>query len=245
MIKDYPRELFDSVWFLETIPQLKKSFDEFTPRSAYLSDKKNIERINRLALGTNEQPNIVSYQTRFCPEKTSGIESFDVIFKTNSKFDVIKQKLNAIEDYVSDYIKSAHTTFITFSTDITGADIGVKHLHPLLNGDRCNVWSFCLPLYISQDHMNKNPQFWITGQEDLFPPRWYLDYDRIKNKNYAYGNFTVPLDDKVFSLRFDGARSPHYIDYKPHVFAWFVFDGVEYKDLSKQPNGTEYITELL
>lgn len=245
MIKDFPRQLFDRQWFNDTVPELKAAFDEFTPRSAYLSDKKNIERINRLALNDTEQPNIVSYQTRFCPNKTPGIESFDVIFKNNPGYALMKEKFNAVENYVSQYIKSAHTTFLTFATDVTGATLGVKHLHPLMNGDRCNVWSFCIPLYIDNNHMDKNPQFWITSQEDIFPARWYLDYDRIKSKNYNYGNFTVPLDDKIFSLRFDGSRAPHYIDYKPHVFVWFVFDGVEYHDNANRPNGIQCITELL
>ena len=245
MIQNYPRELFDDSWYTESIPQLKQSFAEFTPRSAYLSNKKNIERINRLALDQSEQPNIVSYQTRFCPDKTKGIESFDVIFANNSKYDVIKAKLNAVEDYIAQYVNSAHTTFLTFSTDVTGANIGVKHLHPLMNRDRCNVWSFCLPLYINPDHLDKNPEFCVTSQQDPFPPRWYLDYDRIKSANYNYGSYKVPLDDKVYSIRFDGSRSPHYIDYKPHVFVWFVFDGVEFKDTKHRPEGTQFITELL
>jgi hypothetical protein len=245
MIQDYPRELFDQSWYTETVPQLEQSFAEFTPRSAYLSDKKSIERINRLSLGTSEQPNILSYQTRFCLDKIKGIESFDVIFGTNSKYSVIKSKLDAVENYVSQYITKAHTTFLTFSTDVTGASIGVKHLHPLMNGDRCNVWSFCLPLYIDSAHMDKNPEFCITSQENTFPPRWYLDYDRIKAADYNYGSYKVPLDNKVYSIRFDGSRSPHYIDYKPHVFVWFVFDGVEYKDLQDRPKGIQVLTELL
>lgn len=245
MLKDFPRELFNRTWFEESIPCLKQSFEEFTPRSAYLSDKKNIERINRLKLDSHEQPNILSYPTVFCPEKTPGIESFDVIFQSNSGYSLMKEKFNCIENYIGEYIVGAKNTFLTFSTDVTGAQSGAKHLHPLMNGTKCNVWSFCIPLYIDESHMDKNPQFWITSQEDLFPARWYLDYDRIKSKNYNYGNFTVPLDNKVFSLRFDGTRSPHYIDYKPHVFVWFVFDGVEYKDQGDCPKGIQFITELL
>lgn len=245
MLKDFPRELFDKTWFEESIPQLQQSFEEFTPRSAFLSDKKSIERINRLALDQHEQPNIVSYPTRFCQEKTPGIESFDVIFKSNSKYKQMKEKFDAVENYVAEYIASANTTFLTFSTNITGAQLGVKHLHPLMNGNKCNVWSFCIPLYIDPNHMDQHPQFWITSQDELFPTRWYLDYDRIKSKNFNYGNFTVPLDNKVFSLRFDGSRSPHYIDYKPHVFVWLVFDGVTYKDIGDCPKGIQFITELL
>ena len=245
MIQNYPRELFDHAWYIESVPQLKQSFEEFTPRSAYLSNKKNIERVNRLSLDVNEQPNIVSYQTKFCPNITPGIESFDSIFASNSKYPVIKGKLDAVEHYIAQFVDSVHTTFLTFSTNVTGAGIGVKHLHPLMNKDRCNVWSFCIPLYINSDHLDKNPGFFMTSQENIFPPRWYLDYDRIKSANYRYSSFQIPLDDKVFSIRFDGSRSPHYIDYQPHVFVWFVFDGVEFKDAKNQPTGIQVITELL
>jgi hypothetical protein len=61
----------------------------------------------------------------------------------------------------------------------------------------------------------------------------------------VYTYFKVPLDDKIFSIRFDGARSPHYINYKNHVFAWFVFDGVVYKDSKYQPQGIQFLTELI
>jgi hypothetical protein len=245
MIQDYPRELFDRDWYHETIPQLEQSFEEFTPRSPHLSKNKNLELANRLALSQNEQPNIVSYPTRFCPEKIKNIESFDVIFGANSKYNVIKSKLQSVENYVAQYITSAQITFLTFSTTVTGASAGVKHLHPLINGDRCNVWSFCLPLYIDPNHSDKNPEFCHTSQENIFPPRWYLDYSRIKSANYNYGSHKVPLDNKVYSIRFDGARNPHYISYTPHVFVWFVFDGVEFKDLSCRPSGAQFITELL
>lgn len=245
MIQDFPRQLLDDTWFLASKKHLLQTFEEFTPRSAYLSDRKDLARINKLSLAAEEQPNIVSYQTRFCPDKIPGIESFDVIFADNPGYDLIKQKLKAVENYVSQYIDQAQSTFLTFSTDVSGAKIGVKHLHPLMNGQSCNVWSFCIPLYINDDHLDQNPQFWITSQEELFPARWYLDYDRIKKKNFRYGNFSVPLDDKIFSLRFDGSRSPHYIDYKPHVFVWFVFDGVTYKDSRHCPVSTQCISQLI
>jgi len=242
MIKNYPRELFNDTWYSESVPHLKKSFESFKPDSKYVSDRvKNM----KFALDLDERPNILHYTTRFTHDTTDNFENFDSVYKTNSKFDVIKQKLNAIEDYVSDYIKSAHTTFITVSSDASGAKKGIKHLHPLMNQDRCNVWSFCLPLYISQAHLDIFHKCWITSQDELYPDEWYTNYGFIKSANFKYGGFTVPFNEKIFSMRFDGARSPHYINYIPHVYLWFVFDGVEYKDLSKQPNGVEFITEML
>ena len=39
----------------------------------------------------------------------------------------------------------------------------------------------------------------------------------------------IPKNGKVFSIQFDGARCPHYIDYTNHLYVWFVFDGIVYK----------------
>lgn len=243
---NFPRELFDKSWFDESVSQLTKTFEEFRPRSAFVSNKSSIEKNNVMALDPlHEQPNIISYKTRFWQNNVENINSFDDIFAGNSKFNTIKQKLESVENYIAQFVESAQSTFLTFSTNITGAQIGVKHLHSLMNKDRCNVWSFCIPLYIDNEHLDKNPGFYLTSQTELFPKRWYIDYSRIKAANFTYGSFNVPLHDKVFSIRFDGSRSPHYINYTPHVFVWFVFDGVEYKDLVYRPNGIQFLTELL
>jgi hypothetical protein len=93
--------------------------------------------------------------------------------------------------------------------------------------------------------MDQNPEFCLTSQEELFQRRYYLDYNCIRKANFNYGGYKVPLDDKIFSIRFDAARSPHYIDYKPHVFVWFVFDGVQYKDQTHRPLKTQFFTELI
>jgi hypothetical protein len=43
------------------------------------------------------------------------------------------------------------------------------------------------------------------------------------------------------SFMFDGSRSPHYIDYTNHLYAFMVFDGIELE----QKLGTKWITELI
>lgn len=223
----YNRELFDKEWFSESCPQIQKAFDAFRPRSAFISPNNKIERVNTLALDEFEQPNIVFTKNRF-NENTTGIADFDEVFASNSKYSIIREKLNFIEDYVAQHINGCKTTFISFSTTMTGATLGVKHLHPLMNGDRCNVWSFCLPLFINPEEKQK-PGFWYTQQYELYPKRWYIDYDRIKQADFNYAHIEIPTDGKIFSIKFDGAKMPHYADYTDHLYAWFVFDGCDYK----------------
>lgn len=242
MIENYDRRLLDAGWFEESIPQLQRAFTEFTPRSAYLTESKSIEQANRDTLGGDEQPNIVSFPTRFSPEPVKGIDTFENIFKGNSEYDLLLSKFRAVEEYAATQIDSAKVTFLTFSTTVTNARIGVKHLHPPMNGDKCNVLTFGIPLYINPE-CKERPAFWYTSQSELFPPRYYVDYKRIKNADYDYACFKLPADGKILSLRFDGARSPHYIDYTDHVYVWFVFDGVEFK---QQPfSGKQWMAELI
>ena len=239
----YNRELFNDSWFEESKPMLLRAFDEFRPRSAYLSEDNTIEQKNVATLDQTEKPNILSFPTSFCPELLEGVNSFHDIFKQNSKYQVIVDKLRYIEEYMKTKIVSAKVTFLTFSTNVQGAQMGVQHLHPKMNGDRCDVCTFGIPLYIKEGA--DAPGFLYTSQEDMFPARWYLDYKRIKTQNYKYASFKLPLDEKILNLRFDGTRSPHYIDYKDHVYVWFVFDGVVYKDPSDQPRGKQFVSELL
>lgn len=242
-MKSYNRELFDDLWFEESKPHLIRAFDEFRPRSAYLSNNLKIEDNNVASLREEEKPNILSYPTKFCPDELQGVNSFHDIFATNSKYETIVEKFKWVEDYISERIVSAKATFLTFSTNVSGASLGVQHLHPLMNHDRCDVSTFGIPLYVKQD--SPAPGFFYTSQEHTFPTRWYVDYKRIKAQNYKYASFQLPLNDKILNLRFDGTRSPHYIDYKDHVYVWFVFDGVVYKNPLDQPVGKQFITELL
>ena len=101
-----------------------------------------------------------------------------------------------------------------------------------MNKDRCNVWSFCIPLFIDPNEPNSH-KFFYEWNDNLFPPRYYVDYARLKKTKRQYSAFEVPKTGKIFSIQFDGSRCPHYIDYTGHLYAWFVFDGVEYKDSAR------------
>jgi hypothetical protein len=104
MLKNYPRQLFDHNWYYESGPALTMAFNEFKPRSDYISDNKKLFKDNQLPKDPYEQANILSYETKFYPHKINGIESFDVIFKNNSKFDILKEKFLSIENYIVQYI---------------------------------------------------------------------------------------------------------------------------------------------
>lgn len=223
------RQIMDESWFQKAKPFLQEAFDAFKPRSAFLSKSQRLDERNFLQLEEDERPNIVLRHLDLATEKTEGIPYFDEVFAECPGYETLQAKFRAIETFVRPRIRSCKTHFITFSTNMTGANKGIQHIHPLMNGDRCNVWSFCVPLYLSSENGPRH-QFWYNHQEDLFKSRYYLDYRHLKKLNISYSSFTMPVDGKIFSIQFDGARTPHYIDYTKHLYAWFVFDGVEYRD---------------
>jgi hypothetical protein len=239
-MKQYNRELLSYEDFMSIRPELLCAFKEFTPRSHFIKNNKALEERNHQALDTSEQPNILSYPTTLAPHLIQGIDSFDDVFKNTTVYELIKEKFEWVNNYVTENTTGVKNSFITFSTNITGAEIGVKHLHSLLNRDACNVWSFAVPLYIDPA-CTDSVGFWYNSQQDLFPPRYYIDYKRIKQLDIEYTSFKLPKDGKIMSVMFDGSRSPHYIDYKNHLYAFMVFDGIEIE----HKLGKKWITELL
>lgn len=239
-MKEYNKELLTKAEFESIKPKLLHAFTEFTPRSSFIKSNKSMEEHNYNALDNTEQPNILSLPTKYAPHNIPNIDNFDDIFSDSTVYKLIKDKFDWVDEYVSTQTTGCKNSFITFSTNITGAQIGVKHLHSLLNGDCCNVLSVAVPLYID-DECNDSVGFWYNSQENLFPPRYYVDYKRIKTLDIQYTSFKLPKDGKILTIMFDGSRSPHYIDYTNHLYAFLVFDGIEldYK------LGKKWITELL
>lgn len=240
-MKDFNRKLLTRDEFNSIKNALLSAFKEFTPRSHFIAKNKAIENHNIKALDKSEQPNILSNPTTCAPHLIPNIDSFYHVFKHTPIFDLLVDKFKWVDEYVSLNINGCKNSFITFSTNITGAKIGVKHVHSLLNGDSCNVYSFAVPLYIDND-CDHNANFWYNSQENLFPARYYIDYERIKKLNIQYTNIGLPRDGKILSFKFDGARSPHYIDYTNHLYAFLVFDGI---DIGNEKLGKKFITELL
>lgn len=241
-MKDYDRTLLSDSQFLDIKPGILKAFADFVPRSKFINNNSELEESNRSALDVSEeQPNILSYPTTHYPTTIPNISNFHDVFGGFESYDLINNKFKCVDEYVARNTTGVKTSFITFSTNITGAKIGVKHLHSLLNKDRCNVWSFCIPLYISDSADTAG--FWYNSQQDLFPPRYYVDYERVKKLQVEYTSIKMPKDGKILSLMFDGSRSPHYIDYTDHLYAFMVFDGITTKD--NLDLGKKWITELL
>lgn len=228
-MQNYDYSLLSAAEHDELKPFLAKAFQAFKPRSAFIGDADSNEKIKKLTLAVEEEPNIVMKDTHFHKYPNHEIPEFKQVFAGYSQFAKLNQKLDDIEKYVSQFITGCQATFITFSTNMTGAGLGVEHLHPIMNKDRCNVWSFCIPLYIDQDETVAH-KFCYEWNDNLFPPRYYVDYARLKKTPRQYSAFEMPKNGKIFSIQFDGARCPHYIDYTKHLYAWFVFDGVDYKD---------------
>lgn len=241
-MKDYNRTLLTKDQFTSLTLPLLQSFREFKPRSEFIRKSKSITQHNIESLDVTEQPNLLSFQTIHAPNQLENVLSFDNVFKDTEVFDLLKSKFCSIDRYVSEHVISVKNSFITFSTNITGAQIGVKHVHSLLNGDCCNVWSFALPLWIDSSNSN-HANFWYNSNESLFPSRYYVDYERIKKLNIEYTGFRLPKDGKVLSIMFDGSRTPHYIDYTSHFYAFLVFDGIVLKESIVL--GKKFITELL
>lgn len=222
----------------EIKPYILDSFSCFKPRSSFISKK---PKSTNLQLAHDEQPNIVMKGTRFQTYRNHEIAEFEEVFANYPKLDLLQNKFLAIENYASQFLSSCKATFITFSTDLTGAKLGVQHLHPIMNDDRCNVWSFCVPLFLAPGV--DQHRFWYNYRPDLYSARYYVDYLHLKKLNLQYSAFEIPKDGKIFSIQFDGARTAHYIDYTQHLYAWFVFDGVTYKnsDHRKEPFRIENI----
>jgi len=240
-MSEYNRTLLTKQQFESIRPELLQAFNEFTPRSHFINNNKSIEKHNYRALDDTEQPSIVSFPTYHAQHTLKNVKTFDEVFGNSPHYQLLKEKFEWVDNYVKDQIDGVKNSFITFSTNITGAKIGVKHLHSLLNGDCCHVWSFAVPLYIADS--DETAGFWYNSREELFPPRYYIDYARIKNLDIEYTSFQLPKDGKILSIMFDGARNPHYIDYTSHLYAFIVFDGIEFKE--KMKLGKKWITELL
>ena len=237
----FNRTLLTGDEFKSIVPLLYRAFTEFTPRSQFINGDKKLQQHNHRALDNTEQPNILSYPTIRSPHLLENIASFDEVFANSSVYSLLKEKFMWVDKFVAENTISVKNSFITFSTDITGAKIGVKHLHSLLNGDGCRVWSFAVPLYIAD--VDECAGFWYNSQDNLFPPRYYVDYARIKKLDIQFTSIKLPKDGKILSLMFDGARNPHYIDYTQHLYAFMVFDGIETVEQIKL--GKRWITELL
>jgi hypothetical protein len=215
-------QTYDLDWKKSAIPFITQAFSSFKPRSEFL--KKNAE-VRQQNLASNEQANILEVKTHLSPY-TNKLVDFDKVFELCPNYTEIRKTMNNIIAYVSEVAICSQVSFVTFATDITNAEMGIRHLHPKMNGDRCNVMTFGIPLYLGKNA----PSFDIHISENQWPARYYVDYSRIRDLNLSYMKLILPMDGSIFHMQFDGSRHPHVITYSDSIFMWFVFDGVEFKD---------------
>lgn len=225
-MREFNRTLLTETEFNEIKPCLLQAFEEFVPRSNFINQNDKTTKHNYDVLDNTEQPNLLSLPTKLAGHNLPNVKNFSEVFSCTSVYNLLIEKFNFIDNYVTNFTSTCKNSFITFSTNITGAKIGVKHLHSLLNVDCCHVFSFAVPLYID-NKSNDVAGFYFNSQEDLFPKRYYIDYERIKKLNIDYNLIALPKDGKILSLMFDGSRNPHYISYTNHLYAFLVFDGIE------------------
>jgi hypothetical protein len=228
-ISEFDYQLFDINWFNESKPFIQKCFDSSKSGFSYLTNSKSKQKVVPSNFDDVNRKNIIMKNTRYFQNyKDNEVSEYEDIFLGFPKKEHLDKKFQQIENFVSKNIISCKTTYITFSTNISGATKGIENLHPLLNFNRCNVWAFSIPLFFN----NESPQshsFNYSYQSFLFKPRYYIDSSNLINDNIKYSCIEIPKDGKLFSIQFDGSRTPYYFDYTAHLYAWFIFNGVEYK----------------
>lgn len=115
---------------------------------------------------------------------------------------------------------------LIMSSNWNGSKRHFKHLHTLLQGDRCNTFSLVFPLYIDENS-DENHGFYWHYQKELYPKITYTSGERMEKVQREYRK-TELAKSSITSLKFDSSRSIHYIDTTPHLYLWVVCDAVDF-----------------
>lgn len=148
---------------------------------------------------------------------------------------IIDPHINRVVDIINNTTESVEQIFLIMSTNWCGSSRHVKHIHTLLQKDpqRCITLSFPIPLYINPDEPAYHKFYWHY-QDELFPKITYTSHVRMEKINVEYSSVDIPKEN-LMSLKFDSARSPHWIDNTGHLYLWVVCDAVTYADSILQP----------
>ncbi len=141
--------------------------------------------------------------------------------------DILGPFLNKIDDIINSETKSVGQKFIIMSTNWCGKSRHFKHLHTLLQGDKCNTFSVVLPIYIDPNQLHESHGFYWHHQSELYPRITYTSGDRMEKVDREYVKSAIPKES-ITSLSFDSSRTIHYIDNTPHLYLWVVCDAVEF-----------------
>lgn len=148
---------------------------------------------------------------------------------------ILRPYLDKSDLIIKNNTKSVGQKFIIMSTDWCGKSRHFKHLHTLIQGDRCNTFSVAIPLYIDES-VNSSHCFYWHYQPQLYPKITYTSGDRMEKVDREYTKSELSKDS-ITSLVFDSSRTIHYIDNTPHLYLWIVCDAVEFES-------TELLTSL-
>jgi hypothetical protein len=148
--------------------------------------------------------------------------------------------LNYAESVMSSLIENTQYIFLIMSTNWCGVSRHFKHVHTLLQSDppRCHTLSITIPLYIEKECSDYHKFRWHY-QPNLYPSIVYADHTRMEKIERDYTAIEISKT-QFSSLLFDSSRCIHYIDNTPHLYLWFVCDGVILKgDRQSNINGVQ------
>ena len=212
----------DASWYEQSKMSIHKTFEGKNSRSKVTSS--GAKKLNK----KNDQYAIsfMTVKTKYCNWIESSHPSFESLFSENKKFKYIQNIIKKCEDIVNAESSGYAFSFITVAAEYHDFQQAQKHLHPKLNGDVCNVWSFPIPLYFEPEYINK---FCYLSKVHQLTQRHYLDYSHVDKLSGDWSSVDIPNDGSLISLRFDGSRLPHFVSFTKNVYFWLVFDGVRVK----------------
>lgn len=149
----------------------------------------------------------------------------EVEYKTR---EILEPYISRALEIIDNETESTGPILIIMSNNSDGSKRHFKHLHTLLQGDRCNTLSVVLPLHIDSEEQETHG-FWWHYQEDLYPKITYTSAERMEKVQRDYTK--TELSRKHISvLKFDSARAIHYINTTANLYLWVVCDAAVFKD---------------
>ena len=236
-------EIFDDAWKQESSETIAQCFNNFAPLSTLMREDATNSNLAYEFKEYKVQNNTISFDSKLSKMRSPHAGSFEELFKGNSKFKEIQDKIDAIEEYVRDRIKLVREVWITFGSNVTGAHECVQHVHHPLLQDRANVWAIAVPLYFDKNITEKQ-HFYYTILKENASFECVGDYKKVYEMGLNYNAIELPRTGEILSVQFDSMRVPHYVNFTNDVYMWMTFDGVVYKH-STNHNPDEIVLKLI
>ena len=236
-------ETFDDEWKKETAPTIAKCFENFAPLSTLMREDATESNLAYKFKDYKVQNNTISFNSKLSKMRSPHAGNFEDLFGSNSKFKEIQAKINAIEDFVAERVKMVREVWITFGSNVTGAQECVQHVHHPLLQDRANVWAIAIPLYFDKNITDKQ-HFYYTVLKENAPFECVGDYKKVYEMNLNYNAIELPRTGEILGVQFESMRVPHYVNFTNDIYMWLTFDGVVYKHSTNHEAG-EVVLRLL